>query len=195
MLRHTINQLLTSAQHLLLLIIGLHVSTDHSVIFRSLICCKFQGAVHTNVCTAPWNLQNIKDLKMTEWSVETCSPIISSNKCCADVNNWLIVMVDDFLIKFCTFFCFVEHASRYIYVIKKQLDALFILSLLRQSTSTCFGHICSPSSIGILCIYQPLVRVVLFTWLSVGRPSFVHFSFYSVRGHLSYFLVAYDYRL
>ena len=42
-----INQLFTSAQHLLLLIIGLHVSTDHSVIFRSLICCKFQRAVHT----------------------------------------------------------------------------------------------------------------------------------------------------
>ena len=40
-------QLFTSAQHLLLLIIGLHVSTDHSVIFSSLICCKFQGAVHT----------------------------------------------------------------------------------------------------------------------------------------------------
>jgi hypothetical protein len=46
-LRHTINQLFASAQHLLLLIIGLHVSTDHSVIFRSLICSKFQGAVHT----------------------------------------------------------------------------------------------------------------------------------------------------
>ena len=44
-----------------------------------------------NVCTAPWNLQHIKDVKMTEWSVETCSPIISSNKCCADVNNWLII--------------------------------------------------------------------------------------------------------
>jgi len=29
-----------SAQHLLLLIIGLRVSTDHSAIFRSLICCK-----------------------------------------------------------------------------------------------------------------------------------------------------------
>ena len=43
-----------------------------------------------NVCTAPWNLQHIKDLKMTEWSVETCSPIISNNKCCADVNKWLI---------------------------------------------------------------------------------------------------------
>ena len=44
-----------------------------------------------NVCTAPWNLQHIKDLKMTEWSVETCSPILSSNKCCGDVNNWLII--------------------------------------------------------------------------------------------------------
>ena len=42
-----INQLFTSAQHLLLLVIGLHVSTDHSVIFRSLICYTFQGAVHT----------------------------------------------------------------------------------------------------------------------------------------------------
>ena len=31
---------------------------------------------------------------MTEWSVETCSPIISSNKCCADVNNWLILWKD-----------------------------------------------------------------------------------------------------
>ena len=29
-----------------------------------------------NVCTATWNLQHIKDLKMTEWPVETCSPII-----------------------------------------------------------------------------------------------------------------------
>ena len=28
---------------------------------------------------------------MAEWSVETCSPIISSNKCCADMKNWLIV--------------------------------------------------------------------------------------------------------
>ena len=47
MLRHIINQLFTSAQHLLLLIIGLHVLTDHSVIFGSLIYCKFQGFVHT----------------------------------------------------------------------------------------------------------------------------------------------------
>ena len=110
--RFSVNQLFTSAQHLLLLIIGPHVSTDHSVILRSLICWKFQRAVHTfgipivftlkpfisvntigiwNVCTALWNLQHIKDLRMTEWSVETCSPIISSNKCCADVNNWWIV--------------------------------------------------------------------------------------------------------
>jgi hypothetical protein len=100
-----INQLFTSAQHLLLPIIGLHVSTDHSVIFRSLICCKFQGAVHTFgipiVFTLELNpfisvggyLRHIKDLKMTEWSVETCSPIISSNKCCNDVNNWLIICI------------------------------------------------------------------------------------------------------
>jgi len=30
---------------------------------------------------------------------------------------------------------------------ENQLDALFILSLYRQSTYTCFGHICSPLSI------------------------------------------------
>jgi len=36
---------------------------------------------------------------------------------------------------------------------KNQLDALFILSFFRQWTSTCFGHICSPSSGGILYIY------------------------------------------
>ena len=37
--------------------------------------------------------------------------------------------------------------------IKNQLDALFILNLFRQSTSTCFGHICSPSSGDIPYIY------------------------------------------
>jgi len=37
---------------------------------------------------------------------------------------------------------------------KNQLDAPFILSLFRQSTSTYFRHICSPSSGGILYIYN-----------------------------------------
>ena len=37
---------------------------------------------------------------------------------------------------------------------ENQLDALFILSLFRHSTSTCFGHICSSSSGGILYIYN-----------------------------------------
>jgi hypothetical protein len=37
---------------------------------------------------------------------------------------------------------------------KNQLDEIFILSLFRQSTSTCFGHICIPSSGGILYIYS-----------------------------------------
>ena len=37
---------------------------------------------------------------------------------------------------------------------ENQLDGLFILSLFRQSTSTCFGHICSPSSGGILYTYK-----------------------------------------
>jgi cellulose synthase/poly-beta-1,6-N-acetylglucosamine synthase-like glycosyltransferase len=37
---------------------------------------------------------------------------------------------------------------------KNQLDALFIFSLFHQSTSSCFGHIRSPSSGGILHIYN-----------------------------------------
>jgi len=37
---------------------------------------------------------------------------------------------------------------------KNQLEALLILSLFRQSTSTCFGHIYSPLSEGILFIYN-----------------------------------------
>ena len=37
---------------------------------------------------------------------------------------------------------------------ENQLDALFILSLFRQSSPICFRHICSPSSGGILYIYN-----------------------------------------
>ena len=37
---------------------------------------------------------------------------------------------------------------------ENQLDALFIFSLFRQSTSACFEHVCSPSSGGILFIYN-----------------------------------------
>jgi hypothetical protein len=37
---------------------------------------------------------------------------------------------------------------------KNQIHILFILSLFRQSTSTCFEHICSPSSGGILYVYN-----------------------------------------
>ena len=37
---------------------------------------------------------------------------------------------------------------------KNQLDTLFILSLFRLSTYTCFGQICSPSSGGILYLYN-----------------------------------------
>ena len=37
---------------------------------------------------------------------------------------------------------------------ENQLDVLFILNLFLQSTSTCFGHICNPSSEGIPYIYH-----------------------------------------
>jgi len=39
---------------------------------------------------------------------------------------------------------------------KNQLNSIFILSLFRQSASACFGHICSPSSGGVLYIYNNL---------------------------------------
>jgi hypothetical protein len=43
---------------------------------------------------------------------------------------------------------------------ENQLDALFILSLFRQSTSTCFGHICSPSTRCILYIYIYIYKTI-----------------------------------
>ena len=47
-----------------------------------------------------------------------------------------------------------QQPDRYIRVIKtNQMDALFTLSLFSQSTSTYFGHICIPSSGGILYVY------------------------------------------
>ena len=51
-----------------------------------------------------------------------------------------------------------------------QLDALFILSLFRQLTSTCFGHIWSPSSGGILYIYNNWY-VLCFLVDCVGRQN------------------------
>jgi len=54
--------------------------------------------------------------------------------------------------RYCFMFCWLC-ISIYVRNIN-QLDALFIICLFRQSTSTCFGHICSPSSGGILYIYN-----------------------------------------
>jgi len=45
---------------------------------------------------------------------------------------------------------------------KNQLDALFILNSFSQSTSTCFGHIFSPSSEGIVYIYTTNWYVLFF---------------------------------
>ena len=55
---------------------------------------------------------------------------------------------------------------------KHQLDELFILSLFRHSPSTCFGHICNPSSGGTLCIYNNwCVLCFLVYWLLAGWPA------------------------
>ena len=50
---------------------------------------------------------------------------------------------------------------------KNQLDALFILSLFRKSTSTCFGHICGPSSGGILHVYI-YIYIYIHTHTTIG---------------------------
>jgi hypothetical protein len=55
---------------------------------------------------------------------------------------------------------------------KNQLDALFIISLFRQSTSTRFGHICNPSSGGILYIYNNwYVMCFSVDYLLASRPT------------------------
>jgi hypothetical protein len=45
---------------------------------------------------------------------------------------------------------------------ENQLDALLILNLFRQSTSTCFRHIYCPSSGGIHCICTAVVTCYTF---------------------------------
>jgi hypothetical protein len=51
-----------------------------------------------------------------------------------------------------------------------QLEALFIFSLFRHYTSTCFGLASCPSSGGnnVHVCMQQVVRVVRFSWLSAG---------------------------
>ena len=73
----------------------------------------------------------------------------------------------------CTFCVLAEMHSRFCVCLcnENQLDALFILSLFCQATSTRFGHICSPSSGGILFIYNNLcVLCFSVVWLLTGRP-------------------------
>ena len=93
--------------------------------------------------------------------------LIESTQCCTVVLNILNVVSAG--IDTCTFFSSKAYLQAYYIIIslnfmfcwpclsidpynENQLDAPFILSLFRQSTSTCFGHICSPSSGGILYI-------------------------------------------
>jgi len=52
-----------------------------------------------------------------------------------------------------------------------QFDDLFILSLFRPSTSTCFVHISSPSSAGILYIYNWYVLCFLVDCLLAGQQT------------------------
>ena len=54
---------------------------------------------------------------------------------------------------------------------ENQLGGIFILSFFRQSTSTFFGHICSPSSGGILHIYNLYVLCFSVDCLLAGRTT------------------------
>jgi len=54
---------------------------------------------------------------------------------------------------------------------KNQPDALFILSLFRQSTSTFFGHICSPSSGGIAYICNSWYVLCFSVDCPLARPT------------------------
>jgi len=53
---------------------------------------------------------------------------------------------------------------------KNQIYALFILSLFRQSTSTCFGHICSPLSGGMLYIYNTYQLFYIYIYKGKAVP-------------------------
>ena len=68
---------------------------------------------------------------------------------------------------FFVIFCFCNRASGYLRVKKNQLHALFIFSIFRQTTSTCFGRIYNPSSGGTTVRIQQLVLISLFRRLSV----------------------------
>jgi hypothetical protein len=52
------------------------------------------------------------------------------------------------------------------YCNENQLDSLFIFSLLRHSTCTCFGHIYCPSSGSIYCIYTAIGTCYTFRWMA-----------------------------
>ena len=54
---------------------------------------------------------------------------------------------------------------------KNQLDALFIHSLFHQSTSTCFRHMCSPSSGAVLYIYNCYVLCFSVDRLLAGQQT------------------------
>jgi hypothetical protein len=51
---------------------------------------------------------------------------------------------------------------------ENQLDELVILNLFRHSTSTRFGRIYCPSSVGIHCICTPIGTCYMFRWLAAS---------------------------
>jgi len=61
---------------------------------------------------------------------------------------------------------FILHPSN-----ENQLDGLFIPRLFRQSTSTCFGHICNPSSGVILYMHKWYVLCFLVDCLLAGQQT------------------------
>jgi len=109
----------------------------------------------TQTCCDICHWQEITDLNMI-------SPSFISVVCCG--LQWQFMAFTVLLKPACSYYCLtnnnvricfckIQHMLKYL-CNKNQFDVLFIFSLFRQSTSTCFRHICGPSSGGILYMYN-----------------------------------------
>jgi len=92
---------------------------------------------HQNVLLQKWKSRMIiRNKKQTKHSSYLFSLYI----------NFTLLNISEIL-------CFADRVSRYIRVMKTNLMR-YLSCLFRQLTSTCFGHICSPSSGAILYKYN-----------------------------------------
>jgi len=96
--------------------------------------------------------------------------MIIHNQKASKTNELLSVYFNFTLQNIFEFLCSVDRASRHMCVMKTNLMH-YLSCLFRQSTFTYFGHICSPSSGGILYIYNWYVSCFLVDRLLANRES------------------------